>query len=236
MTSSYPINSDQVILNIFVAPFHKSHTITHKSSLLVCALHIIVQSCVQHQPHTARSIPSAAQPPKSASSSTAKSPRIKVHKVCAVSGSGSQARGPLAIARLLQQHHLLVDILRHIATSAPARTTAAVAAAVKVANNTSHQSVVSSGVASVVKQQRQAAYQRAAMLSSLEALAGKISPGSGKNSPSQQLFNNNNNGLENNNNNCATSNNNNASTKVAVFNANIHPYQKLQDINSNRDQ
>lgn len=185
----------------------------------------IVQSCVQHQPLTARSIQSAAQQPKSAST---KSPRIKVHKESLIGGSSSssQVRGPLVIARLLQQHHLLVDILRHIATSATGRT-ATVAAAIKVASNKT----------SANSSKLQSDLQRTAMLSSLEALAGKISPGSGKNSPSQQLFNNN--GLENNNNNTSSHNNNtnsNATTKVAVFNQNIHPYQKLQDINSNREQ
>lgn len=59
------------------------------------------------------------------------------------------------------------------------------------------------------------------MLSSLEALAGKISPGSGKSSPNQ-LFHG------------AETNNNNNTTKGAHFNQNIHPYQKL-DHNSNRE-
>lgn len=142
--------------------------------------------------------------------------------------SSSQVQRPLVIARLLQQHHLLVDILRHIATSGPGRTANNVAVAIKVAAG---KSAVSNANAS----KQQLDYQRSTMLSSLEALAGKISPGSGKNSPSQQLFGNN--GLENNNNNTSSHNHNNASSKaVAVFNQNIHPYQKLQDITSNREQ
>lgn len=46
------------------------------------------------------------------------------------------------------------------------------------------------------------------MLSSLDALAGKISPGSGKNSPKQHLDNN--------------------ANKIGIsnHNVNVHPYQK----------
>ena len=46
------------------------------------------------------------------------------------------------------------------------------------------------------------------MLSSLEALAGKISPGSGKNSPNQGVDNN--------------------ANKINHLNHNVHPYQKPQ--------
>ncbi|XP_037042747.1 CUGBP Elav-like family member 1 isoform X2 [Bradysia coprophila] len=55
------------------------------------------------------------------------------------------------------------------------------------------------------------------MLSSLEALAGKISPGSGKNSPNQHF-----------------SRVENSTNKTNHFSQNIHPYQKL-DHNSNRE-
>lgn len=68
------------------------------------------------------------------------------------------------------------------------------------------------------------------MLSSLDALAGKISPGSGKNSPNQQYQ-----GVDNNNTTTATTTTTTtSSTKSNHFNQNIHPYQKL-DHNSNRE-
>lgn len=60
------------------------------------------------------------------------------------------------------------------------------------------------------------------MLSSLDALAGKISPGSGKNSPKQQ------NNYQDNNNTTTIA------TKTHHFNQNTHPYQKVDHI-TNRE-
>lgn len=57
------------------------------------------------------------------------------------------------------------------------------------------------------------------MLSSLDALAEKISPGSGKNSPNQQQS--------------PHSSDSSTSTTKSHFSQHTHPYQKLDHINNN---